>query len=306
MLFTVTDGSVPFPPGISGKAYLIRNNWDDWFKFSTTFSLVVFGLDGTRLDAGSVKIGQLGLLPGSTAESGKRAPEIGQQFELLDARFFSLGQDENYYETLNLLPENFRASILEGLRDCAFNLQIFEVSKDEEVMRESLLRSVHSSNVRTRFNRLARGDAELTEFKFEYAFPDEAEIPPPTLSFHAIPNSLPPTNVHVLIGRNGVGKTRRIRHITRALLGDQNADDPAGEIRLSGSNAQDWSFSKLISVSFSAFDDFDLPEIEQPNIQTTLVGLRQKNTGQESSSVTIKTPQKLAVDFSQSEYGQAS
>lgn len=299
MLFTVTDGSVPFPPGISGRAYLIRDSWDDWFKFRTTFKLIIFGPDGARLDAGSVKIGQIGLLPSSTTEPGKRAPGISQQFDMLDDQFFSLGQDENYYETLNLLPEDFRATILNGLRDCAFNLQIFEIAQNEEVMRESLLRSVHSSNVRTRFHRLARGDAELTEFQFEYVFPSDTDSPPPILSFHAIPNSLPPTNVHVLIGRNGVGKTRRIRHITRALLGDQNENDPAGEIRLLGSS-QDWSFAGLISVSFSAFDDFDLPEIEQPVVPTTLVGLRQNGTDPANPTVTIKTPQQLAGDFSKS------
>ncbi len=288
------------PSGVTNQAFLCKDGWDDWFKFRTTFSLIVFGADGQRFDAGSVKIGQFGLLPSGTIEPGMRAPEIGQQFDLLDDRFFSLGQDENYYETLNLLPENFRASILEGLRDCAFNLQIFELAQHEEVMRESLLRSVHSSNVRTRFHRLARGDAELTEFQFEYIFPSDTETPSPTLSFHTIPNSLPPTNVHILIGRNGVGKTRRIRHITRALLGDHNENDPAGEIRLLGDNSQDWSFAGLISVSFSAFDDFDLPEIEQPAIQTTLVGLRQKGTASSDRAVTIKTPQQLAGDFSQS------
>lgn len=300
MLFTVVDSSSGIPAGVPGHAYLIRDGWDDWFKFRTTFKLVVFGDDGQRFDPGSVKVGQLGLLPSATVAPGMRAPELDQQFNRLNERFFSLGQDETYYETLNTLPEALRTAVLEGLRDCAYNLQIFEQAENEEVMRESLLRSVHSSNVRTRFNRLARGDAVLTEFQFEYEFPDEGNVgtPPPTLSFNAIPNSLPPTNVHVLIGRNGVGKTRRIRHITRALLGDQNEEEPTGVIRLLGDNVQDWSFAGLISVSFSAFDDFDLPEREQPLIRTTLVGLRQRNSSQDE--VTVKTPQQLAVDFRQS------
>ena len=30
------------------KAYLLTDNWDDWFKYSTLYSLVVFDEDGER------------------------------------------------------------------------------------------------------------------------------------------------------------------------------------------------------------------------------------------------------------------
>ena len=33
-----------------------------------------------------------------------------------------------------------------------------------------------------------------------------------------MPESQPPTNIHVLIGRNGVGKTHLLNHMTRALV----------------------------------------------------------------------------------------
>src|SRR5436305_1092706 len=102
-------------------AFLMTDNWDDWAKYRTMFTLFVFDTAGKRHDPGSVKIGEHGLLPSQTIEPGKRAPVLPDEFESLDERFFSLGQDDNYYETLNQLPQNLRVAVLKGLNDCAFD-----------------------------------------------------------------------------------------------------------------------------------------------------------------------------------------
>ena len=39
-------------------AFLIEQDWDDWFEFSTLYSLVVFDGTGNRREIGNVKIGQ--------------------------------------------------------------------------------------------------------------------------------------------------------------------------------------------------------------------------------------------------------
>ena len=48
-----------------------------------------------------------------------------------------------------------------------------------------------------------------------------------SLKFEVESESQPPTNIHVLIGRNGVGKTHLLNLMTRALV---EANSPASEV----------------------------------------------------------------------------
>lgn len=301
MFFTVVQSWLQVPVGSRNAAFLIVDNWDDWFSYQTQFSLWFFDDAGERVHLGSVKIGQQGLLParGVDAVPGARSPEVPATFDGLDDRFFSLGQDENYYETLNGLAEWPRAQILDGLRDCAHDLDVFDAYRFEDVMRRSLLRSVPEANVRGRLNRLAHGDATLTEYQFAYKMPaQDGDAEPPLLEFEVMPHSEPPTNVHVLIGRNGVGKTRCMRGLAEALLGRRGEN--TGEIWLrEGAN---WQFSGLAMISFSAFDDFDLRPRPEDRIRSKQVGLLQWDYVEEERTeyVRMKTPADLAEDFAES------
>jgi hypothetical protein len=269
------------------------------------FTMHVIDEQGTTHEPGSVKIGEVGLQPrsgGDALERGFRAPTLPRAFESLDESHFSVGQSENYYETLNALDPGFKKEILIGLRDCAFDLAVFDANLSEDAMSESLLRSVPQQNVRNRFHRLAHGNALLTRFEFEYVLPDPniEGIDPPVLGFNVAPESEPPTNVHVLIGRNGVGKTRCVQNLSMAVLGIADPSESHGELRPLGDNADEWSFAGLISVSFSVFDDFDLPISESSKIRATQVGLRYRDgTGQEEDAQ-VKTPVRLAEDFTTS------
>jgi len=300
MFFTVVGHPKHLPESATAQAFLVADNWDDWGKFQTMYTLVIFGHDGKRFDPGSVKIGQFGLQPSTTMERapGVRSPDMEGEFDVLDDRFFSLGLNETYYETLNGLPDDLRRAVLLGLRDCASDIQLFERARVEPVMLESLLRGLSEENVRNRFHRLAVGDARLTEFRFEYIFPNSGDTAqPPALTFQVQPLSKPPTNVHVIIGRNGVGKTRCLHNMVRALLGDK---DSSGAFHQLGANRADWTVAGLIFISFSAFDDFDLPKAEQSDIQSTMVGLRQRDSANDGQPPDVKTPEQLATDFSRS------
>lgn len=92
------------------------DHWDDWFKFRTMYTMLVYDDNGVRHRIGSVKIGQSGLLPAQAAQGlppGTRVPQLPPSFDRLDpAVFFSLGQDEDYYSTLRSLPAHICDSIL--------------------------------------------------------------------------------------------------------------------------------------------------------------------------------------------------
>lgn len=231
------------------SVWLLDDNWDDWFKFATTFRALVFTPAGEKLDLGEVKIGQAGL---TTAQ---RRPDVPVSFDALPDGFFSLGQSEAYYETLNALGVGEAQRVLRGLKDCALSLDLFAAHELEEVMQVSLLRSVSADTVRGRFHRLAMGDATLTPYQFRYILPTaSAGDNPVELTFEVEPDSKPPSNVHVLIGRNGVGKTRVLNGIQSFLADISN--DSTGQLLLQGVDEGNGEFLGLVTVSFSAFDDF--------------------------------------------------
>jgi AAA domain, putative AbiEii toxin, Type IV TA system len=241
--------------GFSG--FLIRDDWDDWGEFQTQFQLYVHDeADKKPRAAGSLKIGQFGLGSEEFSYPNRFRPPVPDEFEQLDKSFFSLGQDANYYEVVGALGEERREELVAALRDVAADPSLFARAVAERVTNKSLLRDVTKETVMQRFSRLVRGDNLLTDFQFTYRML-RAGRRVVDLTFQVEPHSLPPTNIHVLIGRNGVGKTRCLHRMTRALvLGERNSD--GGEF-LADSKAD--LFSKLVSVAFSAFDPFGpIPE----------------------------------------------
>lgn len=309
-MFTVVESALLVPRQAQSQVFLIVDYWDDWFSFRTMFTMIVFDNQGQRHTPGSVKIGQAGLLPSRGGEDlppGRRRPDLPPNFEALDpAHHFSLGQDEDYYATLRTLPQDFGITILKGLCDCAYNLEIFARHLNEPVMSQSLLRSVHEPNVRHRLHRLAHGDAVLTRFEFEYTLPAppiENGVPPPPptpMQFLVSPDAEPPTNLHVLVGRNGAGKTRCIQSIINTLLERDSETAPRGELRRLGTNQNEWAFSGLVSVSFSAFDDFIPPSAATLRISAAFVGLRSQREVNDKLIDELKNTQELAKDFVQS------
>lgn len=235
---------------------LMKDNWNDWFKWYTMYSALVILGDGRKIDLGGVKVAHTGM----TEQSG--STQLPQSFTELDESYFSLGQSENYYETLTSLGDELRETYLRAMRDCAYSHEAFAHHLNERVMRESLLRDIQSSRVGDRLRRLAHGQSVLTAYSFEYEMPTTplALTPAPRLSFAVSPNSLPATNIHVIIGRNGVGKTRCFDLLARAFLGMAAADQQqtVGYLRNTASNpfmgGDDLGFAGLVAVSFSAFD----------------------------------------------------
>jgi len=300
-LFKVVERKPRPAEDVRNQVFLEVDYWDDWGKYRTMFTLHVADANGNMHTIGSVKIGQRGLRPASKVSENHRAPALQEEFEALSEDFFSLGQDEDYYESLNQLSSYLRESILNGLRDCAANLALFEAVENEEVMRESLLRHVRLSSVYGRLNRLTRGDARQTRYTFVYGFPPVEGEPPVEMSFDVTPESLPPTNVHVLIGRNGVGKTQCMRSLALSLLGRQAAGEQSpGSILMVTDEVDSGEFSGLVLVSFSAFDDFDLRPQKSDTMPCHQVGLR--SSPESEAQAVSKGLEELSKEFADSLY----
>jgi predicted ATPase len=281
------------------------DDWDDWFEFSTLYHLVVFNEEGIRHDVGAVKIGQFGML------DQQRRPEIQATFDEIGDKFFSLGQDDSYYEELNKLSTAVRQKVLEGLNDIAASEERFRRALEERVTTVSLMRSISKSTIRGQFRRIINGGARLSPYNFSYQFPIKAVSAPASLQleFHVMPDSEPPSNVHVLIGRNGVGKTYLLDRMARAMIhrGDETArygtfaplveiDEPASEALFAG----------LVSVSFSAFDRFRpvFPGTDSGlEMKYSYIGLKWARSKKGKTVFLPKSPLALSVDFADSSGG---
>jgi len=123
--FTVVQRYSRIPSSAHSRAFLVVDNWDDWFQFSTLYSLIVFDAEGEKHEIGGVKIGQFDM------EKDQRRPEIPDTFDSLDEQFFSLGQDDSYYEGLNKLGDVVRDYILSSLRDVVADQDLFERASKE-------------------------------------------------------------------------------------------------------------------------------------------------------------------------------
>jgi len=183
----------------------------------------------------------------------QRSPRLPNFFENLDEDFFSLGQDVSYYETLNKFGVDFKDEILHALNDISSNPDIYEQAIEKNVTKISILRSVSPTSVKGQFRRLALGNSELTKFNFIFHSPkhSRSQSDGMKLEFNVEPKSNPPTNINVIIGRNGVGKTHLFNNMISSLL---TGDIKNGYFTNTLENSQRL-FSNLISVSFSAFDE---------------------------------------------------
>lgn len=235
-------------------AYLVEDQWDDWFRYSTMYDLYVVDSGAENHYIGKVKIGQKGM------SEKQRRPELPPSFLSLSDEFFSVGQDSYYYEKIKNLGNSYRMEILTALKDMAYNTKLIRAAQKEQVTKVSLLRNVPLTVVKGQFNRIALGGARLTSYDFEYELPSVREgIPSVRLEFNVDPDSYPPSNIHVIIGRNGVGKTHLISNMIRSIIQHgKDAAQNAGKTRfLNDKQDAAYHFSRIIFVSFSAFDELN-------------------------------------------------
>jgi hypothetical protein len=159
---------------------------------------------------GGVRIGHVEMGSGVLGEFNTTEDRLPRRFNALSEDFFSLGVDDRYYEALSTLTDGERVSVLTALRDVAYDYSQEVVDRvwDLRVFNDSLMRDVrHPQAELERLHLIAQGRDRVVTFEWDYTPPQPpgAGHEPPTLKFRAIPASLPPSNVHALIGRNGVG-----------------------------------------------------------------------------------------------------
>jgi len=222
---------------------LRRDNWDD-FGFKTLFHADYVPPRGEPVELGLVKILKAGQVGGSTQFDRPAFPA-------LDETYCSLGQDIEYYEKLASLPAILSDAYLIAMRDAAVDDRIAREFEKEDGWTTSLTRfgqAEHTlATARALFDDKTEegGVATLTHQSREQGI---------TIKFDFDDKGALPGRSKVLIGYNGVGKTRLLAEIARDISRvGRGTTDP----KTQGSRA----FSSVVAVSYSAFDHFELPLI---------------------------------------------
>ncbi|MEV0021794.1 AAA family ATPase [Streptomyces atroolivaceus] len=262
-----------------GEAVLVRDNWDD-YGFKTTFDLYCHN-GAYAIYVGEVKIGHRGMQAGRVT-----FPEGTTH---LADEYFSLGVDESYYAKLrDEFEEETRLTILHSLRDVAYDTVLLDLIENERVMADSLLRGTDIDTVRGQFNRIANGGPTRSKFHVRYRQESLAEnCPDLHLDLKVDPDAKPPSNIHALIGSNGVGKTRLLHSIAHVTLSRRS--------KSSGGHLADMAerrvhpFNNVVYVSFSAFDAKSPHRTRHQEVGYQYVGL-QTEKGH-------KDPRALAAEF---------
>lgn len=244
--------------------YLESDNWND-FSFYTTFVLHLsskYTEDGEPILIGQVKI----LKKGQEERQSYLEPPL--EFDKLDPQFCSLGQSLDYYDRLAHIDRNLQDQLLTSLNDIIFNPSIKETFADERGFNVSLMRYIDRNDdifklapilISREFDSLPN-DKEL-KFKFktkemldfiEFDF-DSPQYQDGWTTSHL------PNRISVIIGKNGSGKTTLLSKISRLVFASSNDREYLKEVATI--EPKGLGFPRIISISYSAFDAFQVPGI---------------------------------------------
>jgi predicted ATPase len=267
---------------------LRKDNWND-YSYTTYFQAFFFPEIGEMVELGNLRIMYLGQKKGEATFSENVA-----SFDSLaqyPKPYCSLGESIEYYQALAGLSGDVARDHLVALCDASYSHQIRDTFENDPCFRTSLLRYSSAVEVldsagqifgvqRDRANQfgakmLLEGAADLHEINFD--FRQQQGLP---------------HRINVLVGLNGVGKTQVMARLAMLLSKysstdvDREQHPPGNAAQLQGEVEQAGildpvpSIYSVISISFSAFDSFELPTDQQSErFRYTYCGLRKRNGG---------------------------
>ncbi|MFS0873949.1 AAA family ATPase [Paenibacillus xylanilyticus] len=294
MIFKLMPVNADLSKEDNETVYLVMDNWNDWFEYRVLHQMYYKDNQGEVNYIGPLKFGQIGM------KANQDRVDLPDYFEKLSEDFFSLGNETSYYDNLNRLGDSFRDELLNSLNDIALDLKKYSEVRKERVTTQAVLRDINPIKVKGKFHSLAQGDSTLSHYSFNYvvAKPARGSTESYQISFEVNPNSKPPSNIHAIIGRNGVGKTHLLNGMIQSLLNKKmENDDQSGFVFYQDRFGERKKiFDNVIYVSFSPFDESEFLQNKQGSKVLpgyTYIGLKRKVE-------TSKSPKKQLIIESKS------
>jgi predicted ATPase len=237
---------------------LLVDNWDD-FGYKTAYQLSYLEGPKKQVFSGSIKI----------LENGKRSTEIPNQFTALGSQFCSLGQTQEFYTNIKDLGTEIYTKILVSINDVVFNPEIGKKFEDVPGFQISLLRFSEAEKAYHEGNSLFSGKVRSRRFKFEFSTSVAGAGSPHTIDFDFSPDQSELHRVSAIIGKNGTGKTQVLANFAQAMSGLRN--------NVGSFSPAKPSFSKVIALSYSVFDEFEKPPEGTDTFSYKYCGVKTKN-----------------------------
>ncbi|MFP1132928.1 ATP-dependent nuclease [Asticcacaulis sp. W401b] len=254
-----------------------QNRWND-YGYETLFRVTIYTANGVGREIGDVKIGRYGYLttdPKMRTELRGVSPGLGD-------KYFSVGQEDSYYDRLRELGPDIWQSYAAAIRD----IPLLDLNRDllqrEEVFRVSLTRfpsALHAAD----FAQDAIGEPRQRFSAFQFKTQLLGASAPHIIPFNFSDDDGFPHRMNVLIGENGVGKTHLMARLAVLLSGFEEKEDeqsrPEGEtLEALGEISPRPSIYGVIAVSFSAFDNFAIPTAaETRKVRYVYCGIRKEH-----------------------------
>jgi len=245
--------------------HLQPDNWDD-FGFVTGFNATFYPQSNT---ASAIEIGFVKILREFHKENIKTLDFLSEddllEFDHLSGKYCSLGQSEEYYIKLREQGEEFYNKYIVAMNDVYGNPDIghkFE-GPNNPGFEISLLRNSAAAAL---YAPLSRGisDIEKEDLSkaphFNVSIQLKGAEKPHHISFDFRKVGELPNRIFVLVGKNGVGKTQVLGELAFLISGGAKSEshdkqDIYGDNKISSRGL----FQNVIALSFSAFDDFEVP-----------------------------------------------
>jgi len=235
---------------------VFNSGWNDYSK-KTEFFLFYYETEDTPHKIGSIKI---------MNKDEETRNILGDYFTNLSADFCSLGQEYEYYEELKKhLGRNFE-SVLWALKDAAFFPEVSDKFEKHATFKDSLIRYDEPEQL-LREAKYRIYDYNLSNlYSFKYSFKPKFSKTIVDIEFNFDNNEDFANRIYALIGKNGTGKTQLMTSLPFD-ISRKEADKFMPRTPM---------FSKVISVSYSAFDTFEIPK-KTSSFNYLYCGLKDEN-----------------------------
>jgi ABC-type multidrug transport system ATPase subunit len=220
--------------------FLLRERrWDDYTN-KTSFYLYYMSEKGT-ISFGIVKI----MVKGEPIT----IDVISKEFYMLPPEYCSLGQGDNYYfELRTLFPNSFK-DVLFALGDSALFPSKLEEFENLGGFKNSLIRGDEAERT-LRLIKYKLEERDLSQlFTFSYKFKPKYSNDEISIGFNFNNDKILADRIYAIIGKNGTGKTQLLTSLPTN-ISENNSEHFHPFVPM---------FSKMITVSYSIFDKFDIP-----------------------------------------------
>jgi len=269
MRFVVLDrfGQWPskVPNDYSGPTVTLRQNtWND-YGFVTSFDAHIIGSSSAK----SVSLGQVKIIFADQDVEDRTVKTLDVTFSRLPESYCSLGQDILFYSNLLRLGREIADDYLSRMNDVAFDDRIKRNFENKKAFRVSLVRMSSALEALENAKVLYGENAAPVIDKFDVRIRLPNALGDHRLSFDFQPHNGLPHRTSVLVGLNGAGKTAILARLAFLITRFESSSKSKSRTA-AGKSFEDLgtilprpSLYSVIAVSFSAFDDFELPKIQE-------------------------------------------